>query len=202
MRPARLLSVSIILSAALAPAAALAASPPPCSGHQPLPMPRPETSCRNVATQIFVSPDKTMRAVIFPADISLDTTPDMESRVVIRKSAGDTVTSQDHSSPRGMNGYYVFAAKWSPDSQFFAYSLISSGGHSPWSFPMMVFSRKTSAIAAFTDMIGGKPTISGDFSFSGPHTLDATTWKQEGDLDNKVPIKVDLAAAFAKLPPQ
>jgi hypothetical protein len=147
-----------------------------------------------------VSPDKAMRAVIFPADISLDTTPDMESRVVIRKSSGDTVTSLDHSSPRGMNGYYVFRAKWSPDSQFFAYSLISSGGHSPWSFPMMVFGRKASAIAAFTDMIGGKPTLSGEFGFSGPHTLDATTWKQEGDLDNKLPITVDLEAAFAKLP--
>src|SRR5262249_23644314 len=58
-------------------------------------------------------------------------TPDMESRVVIRASNSDTLTSKDYSSPRGANGYYVVNAKWSPDSQFFVYSMSSSGGHSP-----------------------------------------------------------------------
>src|SRR5579862_4100427 len=160
-------SAAVILSTAGFSADASAA--PPCSGHQALSTPRPEASCRNIVAQVLVSPDKALHAVILPADISLDTTPDMESRVVIRTSSGSTVTSKDHSSPRGMNGYYVYRAKWSPDSQFFVYSLISSGGHSPWSFPMMVFSRKASAIAEFSAMIEGKPTLSGDFSFSGPH---------------------------------
>jgi hypothetical protein len=49
-------------------------------------------------------------------------------------------------------------------------------------------------------MIGDKPTLSGDFSFSGPHTITATTWKQPGALDDKVPVTVDLEEAFAKLP--
>src|SRR5215475_5697766 len=103
-------------------------------------------------------------------------TPDMESRVVIRTSKGDTLTSKDYSSPRGANGYYVFNAKWSPDSQFFVYSMSSSGGHSPWSFPMMVYSRQKNRIAGFSDMIKGEPTVSGDFRFAGPHTVVASTW--------------------------
>ncbi|HEY7297523.1 MAG TPA: hypothetical protein VH684_06255 [Xanthobacteraceae bacterium] len=172
-----------------------------CSGHRLLTKPRPEASCRYVVPQIFVSPDKTMRALVFPADISLDATPDMESRVVIRSSAGDTLTSKDYSSPRGANGYYVYRAKWSPDSQFFVYSLTSSGGHSPWSFPIMVYGRESSRIAEFSSMIDGKPTLSGDFYFSGPHTVAATTWKQPGSLDDKVPIMIDLQQAFDKLPP-
>jgi hypothetical protein len=106
----------------------------PCSGHKLLSAPRPEGSCRNVAPEVFVSPDKTMRAVVVPADVSLDTTPDMESRVVIRSTSGDTVASKDHSSPRGANGYYVYRAKWSPDSQYFVYSMVSSGGFRPGSF--------------------------------------------------------------------
>jgi hypothetical protein len=73
--------------------------------------------------------------VVLPVEISLNATPDMESRVVIRTSKGETVTSKDYSSPRGFNGYYVVRAQWSPDSKFFVYSLSSSGGHSPWSFP-------------------------------------------------------------------
>src|SRR5262252_8457307 len=87
-----------------------------------------------------------------------------------RVCKGDTLTSKDYSSPRGINGYYVFNAKWSPDSQFFVYSTSSSGGHSPWSFPMMVYSRQQNRIAGFSDMINGEPTVSGDFHFADPHT--------------------------------
>jgi hypothetical protein len=189
--------------ATLAPADVLADAR--CGGHKLLSKPRAEGSCRYVVPWIFVSPDKEMRALVYPADVLLDTTPDMESRVVIRSSAGDTITSMDHSSPRGMNGYYVYRAKWSPDSQFFVYSLVSSGGHSPWSFPIMVFDRKSAAIAKFSDMLGGKPTLSGDFNFSAPHTLNATTWKRPGaagekELGDKIPVTVDLQEAFKKLP--
>src|SRR5262245_63591055 len=100
-------------------------------------------------------------------------------------------------SPRGTNGYYVLVAKWSPDSQFFVYSLTSSGGHSPWSFPMMVYSRKRDQTAKFSDMIDVLPTLSGQFELSAPHTVTARTWKRPGALDDMVPISVDLEAAFA-----
>ena len=139
--------------------------------------------------------------MVYPVDISLHATPDMESRVVIRSSKGETLTSKDYSSPRGTNGYYVVNAKWSPDSQFFIYSMSSSGGHSPWSFPMAVYGRGKNLIAKFSDMINGNPTVSAEFSFTGPHTLVASTWKQPGAFDDKVPVTVDLADAFGKLPP-
>jgi hypothetical protein len=171
-----------------------------CSGHKLLPKPRPEASCRNVAPQVFPSPDKALRALVLPVDVSLYATPDMESRVVIRAANGDTLTSKDYSSPRGTNGYYVHSAKWSPDSQFFVFSMMSSGGHSPWSYPTMVYSRQKNRIAKFSDMIDGRPTVSGDFSFSGPHALVASTWKQPGALDDKVAVTVDLEQAFDKLP--
>jgi hypothetical protein len=173
----------------------------PCTGHQLLRTPRAEASCGNVKPGIFPSPDGTLRAVVFPVDVSLDATPDMESRVVIRSSKGDTLASKDYSSPRGFNGYYVVNAKWSPDSKFFVYSMSSSGGHSPWQFPMAVYSREKNAFASFSDMINGNPTISADFKFAGPHTVVASTWKQPGAVDDKIPATVDLAEAFAKLPP-
>ena len=91
------------LAATLLPANGLADQA--CSGHKLLSTPRPEGSCRNIPPEVFVAPDKTLRAVVVGADISLDTTPDMESCVVIRTTSGDTVTSKDHSSPRGANGY-------------------------------------------------------------------------------------------------
>ena len=172
-----------------------------CSGQELLSAPRPETSCQSFAAQIFISPDKKTHASVLPADVSLYATPDMESRVVIRSTAGDTLTSQDYSSPRGTNGYYVFSAQWSPDSQFFVFSLVSSGGHSPWSFPIKVYDLKKNLFADVSEMIGGSPTVSGVFRFAGPHTLIASTWKQPGDMDHKVPVSVDLEAAFANLKP-
>jgi hypothetical protein len=196
-----LLSLLILgsLPVTLLPASALAGVA--CSGHKLLPTPRPESSCSSVKPRIYASPDGTLRAVVFPVDVSLYATPDMESRVVIRTSKGDTLTSKDYSSPRGTNGYYVVNAKWSPDSQFFAYSMSSSGGHSPWSFPMMVYSRQKNRIAGLSDMIDGKPTVSADFHFTGPHTVAASTWKQPGSLDDKVTVTVDLEDAFGKLTP-
>ena len=171
-----------------------------CSGHQLIVPRRPEMSCTNVAPQILEAPNRALRAVIYSADISLDATPDMESRIVIRGHNGDTVTSKDHSSPRGMNGHYVYRGVWSPDSQYFVYSLISSGGHSPWSFPIWVFSAKRMQFARFSDMIGGRPT-SGDFTLTGAHTIAALTWPRDGDIEHKLPVTVDLDAAFAKIPP-
>jgi len=194
-----LLSILSMSAATLPPASALAELA--CSGHKLLRNPRPESSCSNVKPAIYASPDGALRALVFPVDVSLYATPDMESRIVIRTAKGDTLTSKEYSSPRGTNGYYVVDAKWSPDSQFFVYSMASSGGHSPWSFPMMVYSRQKNRIAGVSDMIDGKPTLSADFHFAGPHTLVATTWKQRGSLDDKVPVTIDLEDAFAKLAP-
>jgi hypothetical protein len=189
----------LVLALAMLPLPAFAASQ--CSGHQLLAKPRPQGSCQDVKPRVFTAPDKKTIASVLPVDVSLNATPDMESRVVMRSAAGATLGSKDYSSPNGSNGYYVLNAKWSPDSQFFVYSMMSSGGHSPWSFPIAVYSLTKNEFASFSDMINGSPTLSGEFSFSAPHTLNASTWKQPGDLDDKVPVNVDLEAAFEKPPP-
>jgi hypothetical protein len=179
-----------------------------CTGHQLLRVPRPELSCSDLKLRVYPSPDGTLRAVVYPADISLDATPDMESRVVVRTSKGQTLTSRNYSSPRGFNGYYVVNAQWSPDSRFFVYSLSSSGGHSPWQFPMAVYGREAvhgsekDRIVAFSDLINGNPTVSPEFKFIGPHTVTASTWKQPGSPEDKVPVTVDLQQALDNLPPQ
>ena len=178
-----------------------------CSGRKLLRTPRSESSCTRLKLRIYPSPDGTLRAVIYPADISLDATPDLESRVVIRTGKGNTLTSKDDPSPRGFNGYYVVTAKWSPDSKFFVYSMSSSGGHSPWQFPIGVYGREAAhgsekdRIVGFSDLINGNPTLSADFEFTGPHTVVATTWKQPGSPEDKVPVTVDLKQAFDNLPP-
>jgi hypothetical protein len=194
-----LIAASIAITAAAMPAAGTVLAEGICSGHQLLPTPRPEMSCQTLAPELFISPDKATHALVYPADVSLYATPDMESRLVFRSNDGTALTSHDYSSPRGTNGYYVFHGQWSPDSQYFVFSLSSSGGHSPWSFPTKVYAVKKNLIANFNDMIGGNPTVSGQFQFSGPHTLVASTWKKPGATEDAVPVSVDLEAAFDKL---
>ena len=79
--------------------------------------------------------------------------------------------------------------------------MTSSGGHSPWSFPIMVYGVRKNQFAKFSDMINGAPTLSGQLQLSAPHTVTAKTWKRPGATDDTVPISVDLDAALAKLKP-
>jgi hypothetical protein len=192
--------VALLLLAAAAGAPHAALADAPCTGHLLLPQPRPQGSCQYVRPTTFTSPDRKMIASVFATDKSLNATPDMESNVAISSIGGAALASKDYSSPGGANGYYVVNAKWSPDSQFFAYSMMSSGGHSPWSFPIWVYSVKKNQFASFSDMISGSPTISEMFTVAGPHALHASTWKKPGDLVDKVPVSVDLERAFDRLP--
>jgi hypothetical protein len=65
---------------------------------------------------------------------------------------------------------------------------------------MWVYSRQKNLIADFSAMIGNNPTVSGDFKFTGPHTVLATTWEKAGS-DNKLPVTVDLEDAIKKIAP-
>ena len=180
---------------------ALAEDSDPCLGHQLLSTPRPEGSCLTMRPEVHISPDRALRAVVFPVGMDLNASPDIESRIVIRGNETKLLTSKDYSSPRGTNGYYVVRAKWSPDSQFFVFSMSSSGGHSPWQFPTWVYSRQKNAFISLSTMIGGNPTISDDFEFTGPHTIKAITWEGPGaGSDKQVPVVVDLAEPVAKPP--
>jgi len=181
-----------------------------------LPTPRPATSCRSPRPVAFPSPDGALTALVIPADPSLYATPDMESRVVIIKGQvkgrakgntrggpeirGDAIrAAKDYSSPHGANGYYVVHARWSPDSQYFVYSLSSSGGHSPWQSPMAVYARAANEFANFSDLIGGEPTLSPNFTMTGAHRVVATTWRDH-DIAKPKTVTVDLQEAWSKRP--
>src|SRR5580693_2396675 len=94
-RSLKVLATMILAAAAAAPLSVTARADDQCSGHQLLSTPRQEQSCQIVVPQVFDSPDGKIHALVYPDDISLYATPDMESRVVFRSGAGDTLTSQD-----------------------------------------------------------------------------------------------------------
>jgi hypothetical protein len=170
-----------------------------CRGHQLLPTPRPPSSCREVNPTLYQSPDGNLTAVVLPADPSLQATPDMESRVEIRARDGRKLASRDYASPKGANGYYVEQAQWTRDSQFFVFSLVSSGGHTPWQLPIEIFSRERKAFFKFSDIIQGNPTLTKRFVIKDAHTVIATTWTDH-NFEKPRSVEVNLKDAVVKLP--
>jgi len=90
-------------------------------------------------TQKFRSPDGTL-----VAEVRSKRAPEAtdESRIELRAQFGTVSAKRDYTSEDGEHGYGVTKAAWTPDSQFFVYSLESSGGHQAWHSPVWLFSRK------------------------------------------------------------
>jgi len=101
----------------------------------------PAASCpaASVQRQSHVSPDGSLVAVICSV-AKPGNAP--ESFVQIQKGSGKILARREYTSSDGSHGYGVTEASWTPDSQFFVFSLASSGGHSPWHSPVQYFHRK------------------------------------------------------------
>jgi hypothetical protein len=72
------LAMCLMAVALLVPRMALAEIQ--CEGHELLSTPRLEGSLANTLVKIFASPNKKLHATVLPVDVSLNATPDMESR--------------------------------------------------------------------------------------------------------------------------
>jgi len=73
----------------------------------------------------FESPDGAIVALVrFTKTVEATT----ESRVELRTHSGRVLSKHDYGSDDGEHGYGVTKAVWTLDSQFFVYSLESSGG--------------------------------------------------------------------------
>ena|SRR5215469_18622382 len=122
--------------------------------------------------QKFPSPDGAMIVVIHSAGV-LEAT--RESRVEVRSHSGRVLAKCTYFSADGEHGYGVTKAAWTPDSQFFVYSLASSGGHQSWHTPVLFFSRRSSKIVSLDDLL--KDAISNpQFEISAPDRITVILW--------------------------
>ncbi len=76
-----------------------------------------------------------------------------ESRLELRSANGRVLATRNYDSEDGEHGFGISKAAWTPDSQFFVYSLESSGGHQSWHTPVQVFSRRRSKINKLDDVL-------------------------------------------------
>jgi len=74
---------------------------------------------------------KGTRAVILPVG-KQSSGKDSESRIELYSPQNQMLCALDYSSDDGEHGFGVVKAAWTPDNNYFVFSLTSSGGHQPW----------------------------------------------------------------------
>lgn len=114
-----------------------------------------------------------------------------ESRVGIQSGDRQQLCTMDYSSEDGQHGFSVVKAEWTPDSRFFVYSLISSGGHQAWHTPTQFYDRADGVVRSLDDYFP-KGISKADFLLVAPNTIETEAWR-----GRPVPITVSLAVLSA-----
>jgi hypothetical protein len=141
-------------------------------------------------TRKYVSPDGKLHALVVPVGKAGDGS--RESRVMVRNSAGKNLLSRSFGSKDGEHRYIVYHADWTADSQFFVFSVGSSGGHQPWHSPIYFYCRSDSRLRLLDDYLGA--ITDSNFTLSAPDTIHATKLKKYGGLES-----VAVEAKLSKL---
>ena len=144
---------------------------------------------------IYLSPDKTLNAVVIP--VGKARVEWQENRVEIRNSEGKILLTKSFASDDGEHGSIVSRAAWTPDSQFFVFSVYSSGGHQPWNFPTYFYRRGDSHVRLLDDYLG--PVTDPNFELRAPDIIRTSKLKAFGDLES-VTVEAKLSNLVKQKP--
>ena len=114
--------------------------------------------------------------------------PSSESKLDFFAPSGQRLCALDYSSEDGEHGFGVAKAAWTPDQNFFVFSLVSSGGHQPWHAFTFFYSAKSTEIFYLDDYLEGAGIAKSDFDLKAPNTVLTEVWK-----DKPVSVTVSLA---------
>jgi len=105
-----------------------------------------------------------------------------QGRDVAKFSLGRT----EHMSPR-----YVYRGQWSPDSRFFVFSTLSSGGHSIWHATTYFFDSKSQKFYELDKFIGS--VVEGNFTVLEPDIIETKVNNPKVGVDgDPIPKRVSL----------
>lgn len=136
-------------------------------------------------SQHYISPDGRLNVSIIP--VGKTGRERSESLIEFRGPGSEPLCGINYSSSDGDHGFGVVEAAWTPDSQYFVFSLTSSGGHQSWHAPTQFYSRKARAIRTLDDYLDGSGITKPDFTLRSPNIIDTVIWE-----DKFVPVSVRL----------
>ena len=99
---------------------------------------------------------------------------DSESRIEFYSSQNQMLCALDYSSDDGEHGFGVVKAAWTPDNNYFVFSLTSSGGHQPWHALIYFYSVRDSQIRSLEKLVQLAGISNGNFGLEAPNTVVLT----------------------------
>ncbi len=102
--------------------------------------------------KMYYSPDRKIAVAV--ETFSGDGNADMESRLAFSYPGHRPFGYESFLSKDREHGMGVMKAEWTPDSQFFVFSLIASGGRDRGHFPVYYFSREKTSIRMLDTLMG------------------------------------------------
>lgn len=139
----------------------------------------------------YTAPDGGLAVLVVPISKEAGRS-EYESRIEFKSVDAKIACAIDYSSEDSEHGFGVVKAEWTPDSQYFVFSLSSSGGHQAWHAPTQFLSRKDGRVRSLDDYFGSAGISKADFRLLAPNTVKTEVWKGKS-----VPVSVNLAT----LPP-
>jgi hypothetical protein len=141
--------------------------------------------------RIFAAPGGGAHVVVVPVGKERGRS-EYESRIEFNSDDGKIDCRIDYSSSDSEHGFRVVKAEWTPDSQYFVFSLASSGGHQSWHAPTQFLSRKDATVRSLDDYFSASGISKNDFRIVAPDIV-----KTEVSRDKSVPVSIKLSS----LPP-
>jgi len=110
-----------------------------------------------------------------------------ESRVEFYSPQDEMLCALDYSSEDSEHGFGIVKAAWTPDSNYFVFSLTSSGGHQAWHAPTFFYGVRDSEIHSLDSYVDAAGISKGDFTLKSPNIVLTEVWRGES-----IPIKFRL----------
>jgi hypothetical protein len=142
----------------------------------------------------YTAPDGGVRVVVVPVSREAGRS-EYESRIEFKSSDGKIACALDYSSEDNEHGFGVVKAEWTPDSQYFVFSLTSSGGHQAWHTPTQFLSRKDAKIRTLDNYTAGAGISNADFQLIAPNTIKTEVWNWKDQQAVSVTLKLDALPA-------
>jgi hypothetical protein len=146
-----------------------------------------QQGAKSQATKPYKAPDGAATVSVLPARKPSDT-GSQEDRIEFFGSDDKLLCALDYSSEDGEHGFGVVKAGWTPDSQYFVYSLTSSGGHQPWHAQTSFYSRASGRVRDLDDFFDSAGIASADFKLVAPNTVETTILREK---EEPVSLRLD-----------
>ncbi len=102
-----------------------------------------------------------------------------ESRLEFYSPQHEMLCALDYSSEDHEHGFGIVKAAWTPDNNYFVFSLASSGGHQSWHAPTLFYTIRDAEIHNLDSYVEAAGISKGEFTLKSPNIVLTEVWRGE-----------------------